>query len=63
VKLQSIDGLNKEIEGNDIPLESQVNMLYDIMSQVINERTIKSRIGLYKLQNYIKSNNIYKNSK
>jgi ATP-dependent Lon protease len=60
VKLQSIDGLNKEIEGNDIPLESQVNMLYDIMSQVINERTIKSRIGLYKLQNYIKSNNIYK---
>ncbi|WP_446898144.1 Lon family ATP-dependent protease [Clostridium sp. LBM24168] len=60
MKLQSIDGLNKEIEGNNIPLESQVNTLYDIMNQVINERTIKSRINIYKLQSYIKSNDMYR---
>lgn len=30
------------------------------MNQVVNERTIKSRISVYKLQNYIKSNDIYK---
>lgn len=59
MKLQFIDGLNKGIEENSIPLESQINTLYDIMTQVINERTIKTRINIYKLEKYIKSNNIY----
>lgn len=59
MKLQSIEGLNKDIEENKIPLESQVDMLYDIMLQAIDDRTQKSRISTYKLQKYINSSNIY----
>ncbi|MBA5851664.1 ATP-dependent protease, Lon family [Clostridium sp. cel8] len=60
MKVESIDGLNKDIEEESVPLKSQVNMLYDIMKQAINERLIRSRISVYKLENYINSSNIYK---
>lgn len=59
MKSKSINVLNKEIESNGIPLKSQINTLYEIMNNSINERTIKSRIVMYKLQNYIKSSNMY----
>lgn len=43
-----------------LPLEMQVDVLYDLLKKVLEEGTIKSRIVKYKLQKYVDSEDIYK---
>nr|WP_246517209.1 Lon family ATP-dependent protease [Clostridium aciditolerans] len=45
---------------NTIPVDTQVNVLYDILNKVIDEGTVRARVVKYKLQNYIKSKDIFK---
>jgi ATP-dependent Lon protease len=59
VKSQFIDGLEQELT-NTIPVDTQVNVLYDILNKVIDEGTVRARVVKYKLQNYIKSKDIFK---
>lgn len=59
MKSQFIDGLEQELT-NTIPVDTQVNVLYDILNKVIDEGTIRARVVKYKLQNYIKSKDIFK---
>ncbi|MTK12974.1 MAG: ATP-dependent protease, Lon family [Clostridiaceae bacterium] len=59
MKSQFIDGLEQELT-NTIPVDTQVNVLYDILNKVIDEGTVRARVVKYKLQNYIKSKDIFK---
>ncbi|MCM0649291.1 Lon family ATP-dependent protease [Clostridium swellfunianum] len=44
----------------NIPLESQVDVLFELIRNVLDEGAVKSRIIKYKLQKYIHSGDIYK---
>ncbi|MBI6872855.1 Lon family ATP-dependent protease [Clostridium aciditolerans] len=59
MKSQFVDGLEQEL-ANTIPVDTQVNVLYDILNKVIDEGTVRARVVKYKLQNYIKSKDIFK---
>ncbi len=59
MKSQFIDGLEQELT-NTIPVDTQVNVLYDILNKVMDEGTVRARVVKYKLQNYIKSKDIFK---
>jgi ATP-dependent Lon protease len=59
VKSQFIDGLEKDLV-NTIPIDTQVNVLYEILNKIIDEGTIRARIVKYKLQNYTKDKNVFK---
>lgn len=59
MKSQFIDGLEQDLI-NTIPIDTQVNVLYDILNKVIDEGTIRSRIVKYKLQGYVKGKDIFK---
>lgn len=59
MKSQFIDGLEQELT-NTIPVDTQVNVLYDILNKVIDEGTVRARVVKYKLQSYIKSKDIFK---
>lgn len=43
-----------------IPLESQIDVLYEVVNNVLEEGAVKSRIVKYKLQGYIHSGDVYK---
>lgn len=43
-----------------IPLESQIDVLFEIINRVLDEGAVKSRIIKYKLQGYIHSGDVYK---
>jgi ATP-dependent Lon protease len=59
VKSQFIDGLEKDLV-NTIPIDTQINVLYEILNKIIDEGTIRARIVKYKLQNYTKDKNVFK---
>lgn len=59
MKSQFVDGLEQELT-NAIPVDTQVNVLYDILNKVIDEGTIRARVVKYKLQSYIKSKDTFK---
>lgn len=59
MKSQFVDGLEQDLI-NTIPIDTQVNVLYDILNKVMEEGTIRSRIVKYKLQNYVKGKDIFK---
>ncbi|MDP4144122.1 MAG: Lon family ATP-dependent protease [Bacillota bacterium] len=60
MKLQfDSDELNKVME-KKLPLEVQVNVLYEALRNIVDEKTVNSRVVKYKLQKYIKSEDIYK---
>ncbi|WP_420022625.1 Lon family ATP-dependent protease [Clostridium intestinale] len=44
---------------NELSLESQVNVLFDILKNVLDEGAIRARTVKYKLQKYVKSDSIY----
>jgi ATP-dependent Lon protease len=43
-----------------IPLESQIDVLYEVVNNVLDEGAVKARIVKYKLQAYIHSGDVYK---
>jgi len=59
VKSQFVDGLEQQLM-NTIPIDTQVNVLYEILNKVMDEGTIKARIVKYKLQSHVKSKDIFK---
>lgn len=54
-----IDYENKDAL-DTIPLESQIDVLFEIINRVLDEGAVKSRIIKYKLQGYIHSGDVYK---
>ena len=58
MKSQILDELEQEFVGT-IPIDVQVNVLYDVTRKVLNENVIRSRTVKYKLVEYIKSTNVY----
>jgi len=59
VKLQFIDGLDKEMN-NSIPIDIQVKVLYDLLKKVMDEATINDKVEKYNLQEYINSDDVFK---
>lgn len=59
MKSQFLDGLEQD-SINTIPIDTQVNVLYDILNKVMDEGTIRGRIVKYKLDSYIKGKDIFK---
>ncbi|MCH5138422.1 Lon family ATP-dependent protease [Clostridiaceae bacterium UIB06] len=59
MKSQFLDGL-EEHSINTIPVDTQVNVLYDILNKVMDEGTIRGRIVKYKLDSYVKGKDIFK---
>ncbi|MCI1945871.1 Lon family ATP-dependent protease [Clostridium luticellarii] len=57
MKLQFVDELDKEFN-NSVPLDTQVNVLNNLLKKMMDEGTIKSRIVKYKLQDYVDSKNV-----
>lgn len=49
----------EELMSNELSLESQVNVLFDILKNVLDEGAIRARTVKYKLQKQIKSESIY----
>ncbi|WRY50651.1 Lon family ATP-dependent protease [Clostridium intestinale] len=49
----------QELMNNELSLESQVNVLFDILKNVLDEGAIRARTVKYKLQKYVKSDSIY----
>jgi len=52
--------MGEPIVKDSLPLDTQIDVLYEIMRNVIDEGTIKARTIKFKLQKFIKSNDIYK---
>lgn len=50
----------EEIKSQNIPLTSQVDVLFDVIRNVLEEGAIKARIIKYKLQKHIHSGDLYK---
>jgi ATP-dependent Lon protease len=50
----------EEIKSQNIPLESQVDVLFEVIRNVLDEGAMKSRVVKYKLQKYIHSGDIYR---
>ncbi|WP_368489234.1 Lon family ATP-dependent protease [Clostridium sp. BJN0013] len=59
MKLQFIDGLDKEMN-NSIPIDIQVKVLYDLLKKVMDEVTINDKVEKYNLQDYINSEDVFK---
>jgi ATP-dependent Lon protease len=59
VKSQFADELEQEIL-ETMPLDTQINVLYEVLDKVLEEGTIKARIVKFKLQKHVKSEDIYK---
>jgi ATP-dependent Lon protease len=50
----------EEIKSQDITIESQVEVLFEVIKNVLDEGAMKSRIVKYKLQKHIHSGDVYK---
>lgn len=50
----------EEIKSQDITIESQVEVLFDVIKNVLDEGAMKARIVKYKLQKHIHSGDVYK---
>lgn len=59
MKLQFIDGLDKEMN-NSIPIDIQVKVLYDLLKKVMDEAAINDKVEKYSLQDYINSGDVFK---
>ncbi|NSJ90568.1 ATP-dependent protease, Lon family [Coprococcus sp. MSK.21.13] len=49
-----------DLEQNAISLEVQIDVLFDMVKKILNEKVIRKRTIKYKLEDYINSNDIYK---
>ncbi|MBZ9637375.1 Lon family ATP-dependent protease [Clostridium sp. FP1] len=52
--------MGEPIAKDTLPLDTQIDVLYEIMRNVIDESSIKAKTIKFKLQKYIKSEDIYK---
>ena len=53
------DELEQELL-DTMPLDTQIDVLYDVMDKVMEEGMINSRIVKYKLQKQVKSSDVFK---
>jgi ATP-dependent Lon protease len=58
VKLQFVDGLNRELN-DSIPINTQVKVLYDLLKKIMDKGTVNSRVVRYNLKGYINSENLF----
>jgi ATP-dependent Lon protease len=58
VKSQILNELEQEFMGT-MSIDIQVNVLYEVTRKVLKENTIRSRIVKYKLQEYVKSTDVF----
>jgi len=58
VKLQFVDGLNRELN-DSIPINTQVKVLYDLLKKIMDKGTVNSRIVRYNLKKYVNSDNLF----
>lgn len=49
----------QELMNNELPIDSQVNVLFDILKNVLDEGAVRARTVKYKLQKHVKSDSIY----
>ncbi|AKN33113.1 ATPase AAA [Clostridium carboxidivorans P7] len=59
MKSQFVNDIEDEFIDN-ISIETQINVLYEILNKVLDEGTIRSRTVKYKLQSYVKSKDMLK---
>jgi len=60
LRLQSINEFDTFDFDKALPVEAQVQVLFELLYKVLDEGTIKAKIVKYKLQKYINSKDIYK---
>lgn len=58
MKLQFVDGLNRELN-DSIPINTQVKVLYDLLKKIMDKGTVNSRIVRYNLKKYVNSDNLF----
>lgn len=49
----------KDVLDGELTQESQINVLYEILENILDQGAIRARTVKYKLQKYVKSSNIY----
>ena len=59
MKSEYINEFTKEVS-DVLSLDTQLNVLYEIMKKVLDDKTIRSRVVKFKLQDYIESEDKYK---
>ena len=59
MKSQFINDFDKD-SSNILPLDMQLNVLFEIVKKVLDEKTIRARVIKFKLQDYIDSNDEYR---
>jgi len=60
LKTLFVNQIGEPVEKDALPLDTQIDVLYEIMRNVIDEGSIKAKTIKFKLQKYIKSEDIYK---
>lgn len=60
MKTLFVNQMGEPVAKDTLPLDTQIDVLYEIMRNVIDESSIKARTVKFKLQKYIKSEDIYK---
>lgn len=60
MKTLLVNKMGEPIAKDTLPLDTQIDVLYEIMRNVIDESSIKAKTIKFKLQKYIKSEDIYK---
>ncbi len=60
MKTLLVNQIGEQVERDALPLDTQIDVLYEIMRNVLDEGTIKSKTIKFKLQKHIKSESIYR---
>lgn len=60
MRLQSINEFNTFDFDKGLPVETQVEVLFELLYKVLDEGNVKAKIVKFKLQKYVNSNDVYK---
>jgi len=60
LKTLLVNKMGEPIVNDTLPIDTQIDVLYEIMRNVIDESSIKAKTIKFKLQKYIKSEDMYK---
>lgn len=60
MKTLFVNQVGEQVAHDSLPIDTQIDVLYEIMRNVLDEGSIKAKTVKYKLQKYIKSDDIYK---
>jgi ATP-dependent Lon protease len=60
LKTLFVNKVGEPVAHDSLPIDTQIDVLYEIMRNVIDEGSIKAKTVKFKLQKYIKSDDIYK---